>query len=340
MAVTLAEIAALAGVSRGTVDRALNDRGRVDPKVAARVRRIAAERGYRPNRAGRMLARAKNPIRIGVIVQSVETMFMHTVFEEIERASAHFTTTGAEVLVRPLEGIDAQQQLDVIDELLEAGVQGIALSPAEDERIRARIQELSGRMPVVTFNSDLPDSGRLCYVGVDNFACGRMSAGLMDLLLAGHGKVLLVAGQENNWSHQQRVDGFQTEAAANFPGLSLLPPQTCGDDQQLAHDIVCRAVQEHPSLRGVYVSVNGQLGACDALRELGLQGKVHLICHDLIPANTENVRRGLIDFLIDQDAALQGARPIELLMDYLLAGEKPETDRILACIDIRNRYNV
>ncbi len=340
MAVTLAEIAALAGVSRGTVDRALNDRGRVDPKVAARVRRIAAERGYRPNRAGRMLARAKNPIRIGVIVQSVETMFMHTVFEEIERASAHFTTTGAEVLVRPLEGIDAQQQLDVIDELLEAGVQGIALSPAEDERIRARIQELSGRMPVVTFNSDLPDSGRLCYVGVDNFACGRMSAGLMDLLLAGHGEVLLVAGQENNWSHQQRVDGFQTEAAANFPGLSLLPPQTCGDDQQLAHDIVCRAVQEHPSLRGVYVSVNGQLGACDALRELGLQGKVHLICHDLIPANTENVRRGLIDFLIDQDAALQGARPIELLMDYLLAGEKPETDRILACIDIRNRYNV
>lgn len=340
MAVTLAEIAALAGVSRGTVDRALNDRGRVDPKVAARVRRIAAERGYRPNRAGRMLARAKNPIRIGVIVQSVETMFMHTVFEEIERASAHFTTTGAEVLVRPLEGVDAQQQLDVIDELLEAGVQGIALSPAEDERVRARIQELSERMPVVTFNSDLPDSGRLCYVGVDNFACGRMSAGLMDLLLAGQGEVLLVAGQENNWSHQQRVDGFQAEAAANFSGLSLLPPQTCGDDQQLAHDIVCRAVQEHPSLRGVYVSVNGQLGACDALRELGLQGKVHLICHDLIPANTENVRRGLIDFLIDQDAALQGARPIELLMDYLLAGEKPETDRILACIDIRNRYNV
>ena len=343
MAVTLAEIAALAGVSRGTVDRALNDRGRVDPKVAARVRRIAAERGYRPNRAGRMLARAKNPIRIGVIVQSVETMFMHTVFEEIERASAHFTTTGAEVLVRPLEGVDAQQQLDVIDELLEAGVQGIALSRfilgAGTAELLARVA-VCLLLPVVTFNSDLPDSGRLCYVGVDNFACGRMSAGLMDLLLAGHGEVLLVAGQENNWSHQQRVDGFQAEAAANFPGLSLLPPQTCGDDQQLAHDIVCRAVQEHPSLRGVYVSVNGQLGACDALRELGLQGKVHLICHDLIPANTENVRRGLIDFLIDQDAALQGARPIELLMDYLLAGEKPETDRILACIDIRNRYNV
>ena len=317
MAVTLAEIAALAGVSRGTVDRALNDRGRVDPKVAARVRRIAAERGYRPNRAGRMLARAKNPIRIGVIVQSVETMFMHTVFEEIERASAHFTTTGAEVLVRPLEGIDAQQQLDVIDELLEAGVQGIALSPAEDERIRARIQELSGRMPVVTFNSDLPDSGRLCYVGVDNFACGRMSAGLMDLLLAGHGEVLLVAGQENNWSHQQRVDGFQTEAAANFLGLSLLPPQTCGDDQQLAHDIVCRAVQEHPSLRGVYVSVNGQLGAPDLPRfDSGKCGQC--------PPRTHR--------LPDRSGCRPAGRPSDRAAHGLPAGRRKAGDRPHSCV--------
>ena len=45
MAVTLAEIAALAGVSRGTVDRALNNRGRVEHKLAARLRRIAVERG-------------------------------------------------------------------------------------------------------------------------------------------------------------------------------------------------------------------------------------------------------------------------------------------------------
>ena len=47
-----------------------------------------------------------------------------------------------------------------------------------------------------------------------------------------------------------------------------------------------------------------------------------------------------VEYICEQDAALQGARPIELLMDDLLAGEKPETDRILACIDIRNRYNV
>ena len=167
MAVTLAEIAALAGVSRGTVDRALNNRGRVDRKVAARVRRIAVEMGYRPNRAGRMLALAKHPIKIGVIVQSVETMFMHMVYEEASRACARLKSEGAEVLLRPLEGVDASRQLDAIDELVEKGVNGLAVTPVEDDAVRARLRSLSGEMPVVTFNTDLSESGRLCYVGSD-----------------------------------------------------------------------------------------------------------------------------------------------------------------------------
>ena len=57
MAVTSQQIADLAGVSRGTVDRALHNRGRVNPEVAARVLKIAEDLGSRPTACGQALAR-------------------------------------------------------------------------------------------------------------------------------------------------------------------------------------------------------------------------------------------------------------------------------------------
>ena len=86
MAVTLQQIAEAAGVSRGTVDRALNNRGRIRPEVEERIKRIAREMGYQPSRAGRALAMAKRKIRIGVILQYMETPFMQQVLNGVLEA--------------------------------------------------------------------------------------------------------------------------------------------------------------------------------------------------------------------------------------------------------------
>ena len=86
MGVTIRQIAEAAGVSRGTVDRALNNRGRIKPEVADRIRQIAEEMGYKPNQLGRALSMSKNNIKIGVILQAAETPFMQCVLEGIERA--------------------------------------------------------------------------------------------------------------------------------------------------------------------------------------------------------------------------------------------------------------
>ena len=86
MAVTLQQIAQAAGVSRGTVDRALNNRGRIRPEVAERIRKIAQEMGYQPSLAGRALVMAGKNLKIGVILQSSETPFMQQVLQGIQAA--------------------------------------------------------------------------------------------------------------------------------------------------------------------------------------------------------------------------------------------------------------
>ena len=85
MAVTAQQIAELAGVSRGTVDRALHNRGRINPEVAARIHKIAADLGYKPNLVGQALVKSKRDFKIGAILQSVESPTLPIVRQGLQR---------------------------------------------------------------------------------------------------------------------------------------------------------------------------------------------------------------------------------------------------------------
>ena len=82
--VTSGKIAELAGVSRGTVDRALHNRGGVNPEVEKKIKQLADQLGYKPDRAGKALSSRKNPPKIGVLLNSVGNAF----FDEVKRGIA------------------------------------------------------------------------------------------------------------------------------------------------------------------------------------------------------------------------------------------------------------
>jgi len=84
--VSIKQIADLAGVSRGTVDRALNDRYGIDPDLKARILKIATDLGYRSNRAGKMLSIRKSPLRIGVQMPSIGNDFFLDIEQGLQAA--------------------------------------------------------------------------------------------------------------------------------------------------------------------------------------------------------------------------------------------------------------
>ena len=86
MQVTIKDIAKEANVSRGTVDRALNERGGVNPDVAARIKSIASEMGYKPNTIAKALATRSNPVRIGAVINSIGNPFFDKVLEGMNSA--------------------------------------------------------------------------------------------------------------------------------------------------------------------------------------------------------------------------------------------------------------
>ena len=213
MGVTIRQIAEAAGVSRGTVDRALNNRGRIRPEVAERVRQIAEEMGYKPNQLGRALSMSRNNIKIGVILQGAETPFMQEVLKGIETAVSEVDNLGGTVLVHKIEHQNEREVLVAMEKMREKEVSGIAMVPLDEVRVKKEIDRFveEFQIPVVTFTSDVEDTKRLCFVGQNGVQCGRAAAGLMGELTGGRGKVAIISGYRTNTSLSSRVTGFQAE---------------------------------------------------------------------------------------------------------------------------------
>lgn len=341
MAVTLQEIAEAAGVSRGTVDRALNNRGRINAEVAMKIRRIADEMGYQPNRAGRALAMSKRSITIGVIVQAVDTPFMENVLEGAEDAKVEVERLGADVIIRKINDFDARKAVEMMYELKKEGCKGIALVPVDDERLKETINEFADEnIPVITFNSDIEDSKRLCFVGQDTFQSGRVAAGLMADMLPVSGKVLVISGYPTSYGHKNRTKGFVQEFTALRDDIRVLDIQYDFDNDHMAEMITYGMLKEYEDLAGIYLAASGVQGVCRALEKLGIEGRVKVISNDLIVQNVQYLEEGKISFLIGQDGYRQGYEPIMKLFEKLFDGKEPEREFAYTEILIKTRYNL
>ncbi|MDC7289507.1 LacI family DNA-binding transcriptional regulator [Blautia schinkii] len=342
MPVTLQQIAEAAGVSRGTVDRALKNRGRVKPEVADKIKKIAEELGYQPSLAGRALAMARRNVKIGVIQQSAQTPFMQQVYEGILAAKQEAESLGGNVDVYRINGVDAGRVLEIMEELKDNGVSGIALTPSEDTMLKKTIDTFAGEygIPIVTFNSDVEDTKRLCFVGQNTVQSGRTAAGLMGEITGGAGEVAVISGHNSNPALNNRIKGFCREISGSYPDIKLVKTRYSYDDDWVAAKIVEELLLEHPKLKGIYITGSTVKGICEMLHNLGRETEIKVIANDFLEENKEWVRSGALNFLIGQDSYVQGYEPVMILFKLLLEDEQPGSSDRYTEIVIKNKYNL
>ena len=124
MSVTVKQIAELAGVSRGTVDRALNGRGNVRPEIEKKILEIAREMGYTPNRAGKALAYQRKNLSFGIIANADGNEFFDEVMHGAQTAIEEYADFGITLQIAGGRRYDVTQQLEQLGEqLTEASVQ-------------------------------------------------------------------------------------------------------------------------------------------------------------------------------------------------------------------------
>lgn len=343
MKVTMQQIADAAGVSRGTVDRALHRRGRVDPDVEARIFRLAAQLGYGALKPGRVeRGAAKGAIKIGVITYLCKAGFMQEINRGIARAREELKEWNVEVILRESDTLDERGQLAFIDELLAADIDGLAIMPIDTGAVSQRLYDLetTRQLPLVMFNSDLPGIPRLCYVGMDNHRSGRTAAGLMNMLTQGEGRILVITGTFSNQLNNARVDGFAQELKDSFPGLSIAAVQSSYDSEREVQKLVESAMLNIAGINGIFVVSSGQTGVRDAFRTLCLDRRPSVIIYDQTPKNEQLLMDGTVDFLIDQGGFEQGYRPLYILANAIKGNTAPQSSCEHTEISIRTKYNL
>ena len=341
MAVTIQQIAERAGVSRGTVDRALNNRGRINPEVAEMIKKTAEEMGY-VHKTRKKQKNAGGKKKIGIITQLSGAAFMVEVKRGIFTVKKELEELGVEVLIRENNSVKEEDQLRAIEELVKEEIQGLAIMPVDSERIRERLNwlVLEKKIPVVTFNSDIVGTKRSCFVGMDNTRSGRPAAGLFEMLTRGKGKILIITGYFSSLLNNSRVDGFLEELKKLSPKLEVAGVQGSFNNADEVEHIIVNAMTSIAGINGIFVVSGGQEGIVNAFRTLGIEKRPYVVIYDKTEKNEKLLLEGEVDFLIDQNGFEQGYRPPRILADMLWNGNKPEKEYFYTGIDIKTRYNL
>ncbi len=151
-------------------------------------------------------AAKSGPKKIAFVTNGVDP-FWNTAAAGVRAAMKEFDID-CEVLMPP-KGISDQKRM--IEGLLARGIDGVAISPIDAKNQVAMINEVARRCPIITHDSDAPDSQRLCFVGMDNYKAGRAAGRLVKEAIPNGGKVMLFVGRLEQLNAQQRRQGVIDE---------------------------------------------------------------------------------------------------------------------------------
>lgn len=337
---TMKEIAELAGVSRGTVDRVLNHRGIVNADTQKKVLEIAKLLNYQPNKAGIALAAQKKKLKIGVLLFGTGNPFFDEVMDGLLRKLEELSIYGCSIAERRIS-VDLEEQLAAIDALQAEEIHGLILSPYNDERIRQKIDMLWEQgIPCVTVNTDLPASKRIAYVGSDYYKCGETAAGLLALFSNQNARVGIITGSHKVLCHEDRISGFTSHIQQYCPGIQILDIVENKDDDYKSYDVVSQLLAKHPNLSALYFTAAGVYGGCRAVIHAKLQNPLKIITFDAVPSTCELLRDGIISATICQQPQVQGSTSLAILVDYLLTGNMPKNQMNHMDLSIKIKENL
>ncbi len=315
------DIARAAGVSIGTVDRALHDKPGINPATRQRVLDRAASLGYRPNLAARHL-KSRTSLRVSVHLPREIALFWDSLRDGIREAAAPFEPT-LQVEYRSHARL-GEGDVELVCEALDSGVSGLIVAPGDPAALGPCLRRAADRhIPVVCVVTDAPCADRLSSVSADPFTVGSVAGELIARFLPGGGEVAFFTGWLGTEDHAEKLRGFRASVAAVGRAVRVAEVIEAHDDERVGYRRALAVLAAHPDLKGIYVSTVNSMPVLRAVERTGRIGRISVVTTDLFPALVPHIREGRVAATIYQRPLSQGRMALQALYQFLLDGTRP-----------------
>jgi LacI family transcriptional regulator len=338
------DIAKLAGVSIGTVDRVLHNRGEVSEKTLLRVQKILKETKYTPNVMAQVLKSRKRYHLVSLLpAPSEDNSFWKKhplgMFRAIQELDP-FPVTLSEVTFDMQSEEDFQKKAGKVIELKPDGVLLAPIFKSESIAFCARLHK--GNIPFVFIDGYIENTDYLAYIGEEIFQSGRVAGQLVDMVTPERSDILVVTIARNiqNVHHlTHRTEGFLSyfQKSGKNKGKKIIIniPDPSSDMVKSAID---KAFLENPGIGSIFIT-----GSRSYLIALYLEKKklksINLIGYDLLDSNVVFLKSGITRFLIGQRPEEQTYKGIKKLFEFLSLHKVPDKIEYLP-VDIVTSENV
>lgn len=221
-----------------------------------------------------------------------------------QEAKAGFTDSARTLGVRAdftgPSSFSPDEELEAFQAAVEKKPAGILVSPTRPEKFKEAIDAAVAKgIPVISVDSDAPESKRLMFIGTDNYHAGMEGAKRLADLVHGEGSVVIVGipGQHNL---DQRMRGAE-EVIRKYPKIKIAERLDDKGDPRLANDQISAILDHKQKLDGILcLEASGGPGAAEALHRLDLDGKIPIVAMDKNPETLDWIQRGVITATIAQ----------------------------------------
>lgn len=320
---TVTEIAKLAGVSIGTVDRVLHNRGRVSEETRERIQRIIDESGFQPNALARHLKRNRD-YRIGVLIPELdkESRYWNLLYNGILRAVSELSAFSFKPELFEFVRPDRKSLAESFARMAASDCAAYIIAPVIQEDILVLLNELDNGVPYAFIDTALPGAEPLTTVAQNPRRAGFLAGRLMELLGKTGGSYAVLMPYSEAWNLNERARGFKDwfQGKDGFNLIDLVCSELRMDEAYAMLDEAFRTV---PDLKGIFaVSAIGHLIASHVVKR-GMKDRISIIGYDLVDENVRLLRDGSIDCLISQRPEEQGRLIIQQIYRKIVLEEEP-----------------